>query len=390
MKTPTYIKTLIIGLLLIGLINESTMASADSTLQVFFQQTRLELKVAQINKYNQISHLSFQIKNANKKIQSLSQKNKPNANAIIQAMLRKDKLREQIRQAELAYEIETSKIRYKKGFELIKMIYEKTLGLDHHFCSLQTHQNVAALSNPNAFPSFQKAKNVISKRMGKKQKFKLPKIFDSNPFVSMTFSIVASIFGQGDTKTKEKELDQIACILDFTVRMNTDLNIIYYETEFLKNSNAALKEQCLDLFKDYAKVVDYWVPLDECRREDDWERLYEKIDEYVTELHEALEDPSMASKAYEMKVDLDFSIDRLLQFLNTYNTFVAQGEKYYQKFETILNNYSNESICQNQLPHQFNALKQDISISIFKFNEAYNIAELRGSRLKDLMYGIGE
>ena len=41
-----------------------------------------------------------------------------------------------------------------------------------------------------------------------------------------------------------------------------------------------------------------------------------------------------------------------------------------------------------QLPRQFSTLKQDIKYSIQKFNEAYNIAELNGSKLKDLLYGI--
>ena len=112
------------------------------------------------------------------------------------------------------------------------------------------------------------------------------------------------------------------------------------------------------------------------------------LDIYVENLEEELADPANNYIAYKKKVDLEFSIDRLLQFMNKYNVFISSGEKYYQKFKTILNNYANDSVCESQLPHQFSDLKEDIDHSIIKFNEAYNISELRGSKLKDLMYGL--
>ncbi len=387
MKNRTYIIVFLIIALTIT-FNSKANIPHDSLMVHFIQQAKVEFKTIQAKRYNKITKLSRQLVAVNKTILKVSQKQE--TAALVNAMLDKDNIEADIRKAELVYELEMSKVRYKKGFDLIKMIYEKTLGLDHHFASLQTHQNVAMLSNPNTFPEFEKAKDLISSRLGKKQKFKLPKILDSNPFVSLTYSIAASFFSNGDQKSKERELNDIACILDFTVRMNSDLNIIYYETEFLKSNNEALKEACIDLFRDYAKVVGYRTPLEECRKDDDWETLYDLIDAYVLELNGALDDPTKAYSVYKKKVDLDFSIDRLLQFLNTYNAFVSQGEKYYQKFQTILNNYSNESLCTGQLPHQFIDLKNDINISISKFNEAYNISELRGSKLKDLMYGLSE
>lgn len=50
------------------------------------------------------------------------------------------------------------KDRYRKSIELIKFLYEKILGLDHHFSSLQTHQNVQQLSNPHHYPEFQETR----------------------------------------------------------------------------------------------------------------------------------------------------------------------------------------------------------------------------------------
>ena len=80
----------------------------------------------------------------------------------------------------------------------------------------------------------------------------------------------------------------------------------------------------------------------------------------------------------------------MIEFINKYNNFIGQGKKYYYKFEVILGNYANEEVCTDDLPDKFQALKSDIKLSINKFDEAYNIAELRGSKLKDLLYGYTE
>ena len=238
--------------------------------------------------------------------------------------------------------------------------------------------------------SFKDAKNLISQRVNKKNTIQLPSLLEANPLVSMTYSLVASFIGNGDKNKKEQDLSKIACILDFTLRMNTDLNTIYYETEFLQDHNQSLKESCIELFKDYTKVVSYNTTLLECRKEDDWESIDKKLSIYMQTLQTNNNDPLLTREAYKMQVDLEFSIDRLMQFMDEYSAFISQGEKYYQKFQTILNNYSNEEVCQAALPRQFESLKKDIEISILKFTEAYNISELQGSKLKDLMYGLSD
>jgi hypothetical protein len=77
-----------------------------------------------------------------------------------------------------------------------------------------------------------------------------------------------------------------------------------------------------------------------------------------------------------------FSPSFLAHFRGT-NRFCAQ-------FEIILGNYQNEAVCAKDLPEKFQSLKTEMKTSIVKFDEAYNIAELRGSKLKDLLYGWSE
>ncbi|MFT6321924.1 MAG: hypothetical protein ACJAT4_002859 [Granulosicoccus sp.] len=129
-------------------------------------------------------------------------------------------------------------------------------------------------------------------------------------------------------------------------------------------------------------------PLQDCRKEDDWETVYMLLDDYIVAMQKNGDNNGNTQKVYNQQVNIIFSIDRLMQFMDKYSAFISSGEKYYQKFQTILNNYANEDICQSQLPHQFSDLKKDIEMSILKFNEAYNISELQGSKLKDLMYRV--
>lgn len=289
-------------------------------------------------------------------------------------------------------DLEFTKLRYKKGIELTKMLYEKILGLDHHFTSLQTFQNISDLTNPNSFPEFVKRKDVFTERINKKKSIAMPSLFEANPFVSLTTTLISSLVGDGQKAEKEEDLEQVACVLDFTVKMHSDLNTIFYETEFLKQSNLALKKEAIELFGDYCKVVDYHVDLQTCRSKDDWDNLYEKLDLTIRGLEDAMHSNDSYERAKYIRElnNLEFSIDRLINFIDSYSNFIKEGEKYYTKFQTILSSYQNEPTCLQHLPHQYENLKQDVALSIEKFGEAYSISEIQGSKLRDLLYGLPE
>jgi len=303
---------------------------------------------------------------------------------------RKIELMQQLRDMEEFLGVELTRLRYKKGMELIRLLYEKVLGLDHHFSSLQTYQKIISLSNPNAYPEFQRTKSTLEKKLKRENALRLPSILESNPYLSPAFSIVTSLLGSGSAQERERELNDISCILDFTARMNSELSTIYYETEYLKESNTSLKADCIELFEEYVGLLGYNTSLDECRREDDWEAVYESFDKYMDELQQLIEKDAHGSQAIKKQINLEFAVDRLINFINVYNAFVAQGGKYYAKFEIIISNYPNEKECIGQLPYEFENLKKDIQYSIDRFNEAYDIAALKGSKLKDLLYGFSE
>jgi hypothetical protein len=309
----------------------------------------------------------------------------------------KMQLQETLVQLEQEHELKLLKLRYRKSIEIVKMLYEKVLSMDHHLSSLKAQQGLSNLSNPHNYPEFKEAKNIVEERMKRKFNFQMPALLQTNPYISAAFSIVGFAVGGGEEKEKKESIEKVACVLDFTVRMHNDLNVIYYETGYLREANLTLKKECEALFSDCARQVGYTIPLICGRDGDDWERLYGMLDVYVSKaLGEipantngmpALPDPRLLSRA---TTNLQFSIDRVGSFIDKYSNFVSQGSEYYKKFSKIAGNYENEKACAAALPAQFKQLKNDIDETLEKFNSAYKMPEVQGSKLKDMLYGTAQ
>lgn len=300
-------------------------------------------------------------------------------------LLQKDRIKEEIQKLKLDNASDISRIRYLKGLQIIRILYEKILSLDHHFASVRTFSEINKIANPNQYPEFTKVKELVQNKKDKKTGFDLTSVLGTNTIVSVvnTFS---NMLVSGLTKEeKENELKNIECIIDFTLRMQGDLNTIYFETAYLQKSNDKIKEDIEILFRDYTKPIDYLVSLEQCRSNDDWESVSKKMSSYLEKLN-----ASIGTAQTKMYINIEFPIDRLMQFVTQYNSFIDQGGKFYEKFKIILNSYENEQQCQTKLPLEYKKLKNDIDVAINKFNVAYKPVEINGSKMKEILYGINE
>lgn len=290
---------------------------------------------------------------------------------------------------ELRNEISLHVFRYRKGLEILKMIFEKILSLDHHFSSLASYQEIAMLSNPNSYPEFVKIKEQLKENTKLKNKVKLPDLLDNNPMFSMGYTLLYSVFGSDKKIKREDYIKRISCLLDFTLSMHSDLKIIYYETDYLKVQNRELKEACLALFDDYTDLIHYNYDLEYCRSNDDWDNIYDGLKRISDELTPSIEvsDPASVERLEKELNRIKFSIQLLMNFMDQYAVFVSSGEMYYHKFLSIIHNYQNRDNCVHDLPVQYSDLEKEILYSIDKFESAYKIAELQGSKLRDLMFG---
>ncbi len=186
-------------------------------------------------------------------------------------------------------------------------------------------------------------------------------------------------------------MEKIACILDFTLRMNADFNVIRNETEYLKNANQAMMEDCERLFQEYTKPVGYFVQLEDTRTNDDWESLSHKLEDAMRAMEEEIaNEGNISVNTSRQIVNLEFATQRVIDFISQYSNFIGLGKQYYHKFDNIVSTYQHEDTCQEELPRQFDEMKADIKSTIEKFENTYDLPELQGSRLKDLMFGVTE
>lgn len=306
-------------------------------------------------------------------------------------LIQRDLIKEKISKNNLSELSNISKIRYLKGLEIIKILNEKILALDHHFSTVTTFNEINKISNPNHYNQFINIKDDIIDKAERKKGFDLPSLLGDNIYTTVIHSLVM-LFTNSSISKKEKEssLDEVKCILDFTLRMHNDLNTIYFETSFLQKSNDNVKKDLERLFIDFTAPIKYNTALKECRNNDDWHNVRNHLDDYLDVLNSAITDPSQKYKAHKMQINLEFPIDRLLQFITSYNSFIDQGAKFYEKFGIMLDSYENEKQCANEIPMEYKKLKESIAISIEKFTRAYKPVEINGSKMKEILYGINE
>ncbi|MEO1514040.1 MAG: hypothetical protein AAFV95_03480 [Bacteroidota bacterium] len=285
-------------------------------------------------------------------------------------------------------QIHDLKERYRKSIDVLKLLYEKILGLDHHFTSMKTHQNIQKLSNPHSYPDFKKVNALMKEKLKDRHNLQMPPLLETNPYIASAFSLVTAIVGSGKKEKREKEFTQISCILDFTLRMNTDLKVIYFETEYLKDANLVLKKECEALFQSAISPLGYHWPLTRCRQSDDWEKVYDLLEQYAEQSEaEYKKGGANAAVLAKREIELKFAIHGVVDFINKYNTFVSQGNRYYSKFDRILTTYEFDTNCIKDLPKNFSQLKKEISETSQKFNTAYELSEIKGSKLKELLFG---
>lgn len=303
----------------------------------------------------------------------------------VELLIAKDALQTELKILSDVLKEDINKIRYTKGLQVIKSLYEKVLALDHHFASVQTFSEINKVSNPNQYPEFAKVKEKLKAKKNSKFSLDLTNLLSNNLYTSVTQTMLTLFGSDLSSKEKENELETIECIMDFTLRMHQDLNTIYFETQYLRAGNESIKKDIENLFGDYTKPIGYLTELGVCRAKDDWSTVGQKLKEYMSQV-----DAVEGKEKYKKQVDLEFGIDRLLQFVTKYNFFIDQGEKFHEKFAIILTSYENEQQCKSKLPIEYSKLKNDINISIDKFQTAYRPVEINGSKMKELLFGISE
>ncbi len=316
--------------------------------------------------------------------------NREDIRQMVGFLYRNDSLNQELHNLRLNEFNDIRKLKYQKGLQIIRLLYEKILSLDHHFSAVRSWNEISQLSNPNHYPDFLKLKDLLNKQTDKKKTFNLGAVLEKNVYTATFFSILQLFNSNSARDQKEADIQSVECVLDLTLQLYQDVKTIYFETTFLQQSNDLLKSDIEQLFRDYTKPIRYDSTLSACRNNDDWDRVGDLLNNYLLQMKMPVSTVEDQTRLYKLQVNMEFPIDRLLQFISTYNYFIVQGQKYYEKFNTILAAYQNNAHCSAALPAEFNQFKTDINQAIDKFKTAYKPVEINGSKLKELLYGVNE
>ena len=355
-------------------------SSIEDDANIVVEEMLREIALCNSNYYNLILIQEKKIQQINTLLISAGDKEQK-----LDYLISKDNINSELKKLYADNATDISRIRYLKGLQIIRILYEKVLSLDHHFASVRTFSEINKMANPNQYPEFEKMKDLIKNKKDKKSGVDLTSVLGTNTIVSVVNTFSNMLISGLSKEEKESELKNIECILDFTLRMQGDLNTIYFETAYLQKSNEKIKGDIEVLFRDYTKPIEYNTALEQCRSSDDWEAIRKKMSDYLAKLN-----ATSGIEQNKMYVNIEFPIDRLMQFITQYNSFIDQGGKFYEKFKIILNSYENQQQCDSKLPLEYRKLKSDIDVAIEKFNIAYKPVEINGSKMKEILYGINE
>jgi hypothetical protein len=234
-------------------------------------------------------------------------------------------------------EVQLSFRRYRKGISLMRTLYEKLLALDHHFSGANTDWN------------WQRPVRAIASTG------------DLTPL-------------QGENQREE--------LVELMYRQ------VYREMMYLRIRNESLLQDCKHLFVQYTSVVDYHTNLELTRGTDNWEALEAQIDLLEQNWGQAFDkDPN---SQWRKHIDIEFSVDRVLDFLNRYLDHVRDCRMHFQALEKWAIQERQYHSVDPHLQEDWKWLERQVRQALLRFESAYALPEIEGSRLKDLLYGFSD
>jgi len=344
-----------------------------------------------------VSRYEFERSSLRKKMNSVESKLhtgqlQKDALQLIQLLFEKERIIQAWWLLENDYQDKILQLRFKKSIEMLKLLYEKMLSMDHHFAGMKALNDISNLSNPQYYPAFREFQARMEEKARKKHLTPLSPLLQSNPYIAAAFTVFGFLYQSTNQPTETTE--ELQCILDFTVRMHQDLQNIYFELTFLKDANQLLLADCEQLFVECSKSVGYHLPLAYCREYDDWESLYQKVGAIPKDTSPSFPVSSLTSYSFptmqKQQMALQFAIDRVTTFTERYIQFIQHGTEYYKKFSRILAAYHPDTTCAKVTPAAFLELKAEIQHALDKFKTAYQLPEIQGSKLKEMKYGVPE
>jgi CII-binding regulator of phage lambda lysogenization HflD len=283
---------------------------------------------------------------------------------------------ETLNKAEYSHAFDAAALRYETGKEVLYVLLKNTAKLDFTISLSRNLASFEALGNPMQSPAFQNVMNDLEQpnHTVDKANLALPQAFLANPFLGAAYAMSSLFTSRFNRQEKEQRFSQIACVLDFTSRVNGDFKVVRANLDQLDTRLARFDTATTQVFEDYMGVVGYrqsWAQYRAARASSAVDPASAAISAYFarllrdsTKVAQSGRTPNLAPTTYQLQ--------RVRQQLTDYDLLLDQMASFLASYEEILSSHRNESCAEiPNLTSTMQQLIQGAEENRQKFSAAY-------------------
>ena len=283
---------------------------------------------------------------------------------------------EALNKAEYGHAFDAAALRYETGKEVLYVLLKNTAKLDF---SISLSRNVAAfeaLGNPMESPAFQNVMNELEQpnHTIDKANLALPQTFLANPFLGAAYAMSSLFTSRFNRQEKEQRFGEIACVLDFTSRVNGDFKVVRANLDQLDTRLARFDTATTQVFADYVGAIGYhqtWAQYREARASNPVDPASAAITLYFAQLRRDSSKAAQGARAPNLS-PTTYQLQRVRQQLADYDLLLNQMASFLASYEQILSSHRNESCAEiPNLRETMAELIQGAEENRQKFSAAY-------------------
>jgi hypothetical protein len=278
--------------------------------------------------------------------------------------------------AEYGHAFDAAALRYETGKEVLYVLLKNTAKLDFTISLSRNLASFESLGNPMQSPAFQRVMNDLEQpsRTVDKANLALSQTFLANPFLGAAYAMSSLFTSRFNRQEKEQRFGQIACVLDFTSRVNGDFKVVQANLEQLDTRLARFDTATTQVFQDYVAAVGYrqsWTNYRAARASSALDPASTAIAAYFDRLRR--DSTKVGQSAHTPRLTpTTYQLQRVRQQLADYDLLLNQMAGFLAAYEQILSSHRNESCTEiPNLPATMAELIQGAAENRQKFSAAY-------------------
>lgn len=254
---------------------------------------------------------------------------------------------EALNRAEYGHSFDAAALRYDTGKEVLYVLLKNTAKLDFTISLSRNLASFEALGNPMQSPAFQSVMNDLEQpnHTVDKANLSLSQSFLANPFLGAAYAMSSLFTSRFNRQEKEQRFGEIACVLDFTSRVNGDSKVVRASLDQLDTRLARFDTATTQVFEDYVGAVGYhqtWPQYRAARASSAVDPASAAITTYFDRLRRDSTKAVQSARAPNL-APTTYQLQRVRQQLADYDLLLNQMASFLASYEQILSTHRNES-----------------------------------------------